>query len=959
MIKIIKNIILIVVIVFLQNIFVSSKAFSNDANTARDKLMMIIDEELKEIDRLNRQSRSFNPELQFRKAEIILEKGRLIKERENDDYLNIDPAYRGKVKKKQYFRQSYRYYLWAKNIATNITKKQPKYKRKAELYYILGFYEKEFGKEVLALDYFKKSELSSKEGTDFNLRCKSALAEIYYNQKKYNEAKKYYEITLRKTNDKWWTKDAYSLAWSYHKTGSSQLAITTMKTVIEKSKAGGYVDMTFLAYKDIGLFFAESGRTDEGVKYFRSQNKDVVVELLTIASYLRDKGNYLQTLEVYEEAHNSTSDGRLKTKVYLEKLKLSDKFYRQDQHIKDSRKVLDLWKAGFLDEEQHKLYVLQMKKQVALVQKRMDSKYKNTTDDVLKQRALITEEYFSMLSTVDSKNLDEYQFYNAESQYQTKQYERAAALYQTSFDKAKENNNLKMMKLSAEGLLAALGPESSNFKSRNEYYETAYKNYLKVDQKSNKSEDVYRRLYKLLYQQGDEEGMKSVLQEYSRNFSKNVTEQDQMVASLLSVYEKKKQNDQAAALIDEVQNGRYFVSNKLKGEVYGVKQKMEVKEVEGLIASGDNLSAVKGYQKIFNDSKSHKLTKANAAYNLMVLFYKNNELNSTYNWGVESLDLMGDQFVTGNIPSFVAISKYLFERMQFQASADLAHRTLAKICSASQAQYKKILLNNSVLSYRAADLNRKLLSLIEMAKTCKVADDAVYAAEVEYLDSLRENSSWNELVKRIELTHYAGSKYSSFELEYLLDICLVSSKSERNASCQKLISAASVVSRQGSKVSGRALDSLVFGNVERIWKEILVWQNQKLKFPEASFNIILKERLKNLEKITEDLLSLQKTGSRLAIVQSFEMLAYCYNKISYDILMFSPVGVSNEYLQSFKLSMQQVAKSLSSKSEEYRKQYLEISSKQELIAPLRDIYPIAIPLQQNSTYKIMYNFGEK
>lgn len=215
----------------------------------RDQLMMIIDEELKEIDRLSRQSKKFNAELQFRKAETILEKGRLTKERENEDYLNIDAKYRGKVKKQQYFRQSYRYYLWAKQIATNITKKDKNYRRTPELYYILGFYEKEFGKEALALNYFIKAEASSKPGTDFNLRCKSALAETYYNQKNYVDAKRYYEVTLKRIADKWWTKDAYSLAWCYYKTNNSGAAINTMKTVIEKSKSGGFVDMTFLAQR--------------------------------------------------------------------------------------------------------------------------------------------------------------------------------------------------------------------------------------------------------------------------------------------------------------------------------------------------------------------------------------------------------------------------------------------------------------------------------------------------------------------------------------------------------------------------------------------------------------------------------------------------------------------------------------------------------------------------------------
>lgn len=930
--------------------------YAQKREDTRDKLMLIIDEELKEIDRLTRQIKKFNPELQFRKAETILEKGRLIKEQENEDFLNIDAKYRGKVKKKQYFRQSYRYYLWAKNIAVSITKKDPNYRRTPELYYILGFYEKEFGKEKNALDFFKKAEATSKAGTDFNLRCKSALAELYFNQKNYLEAKRHYEVTLKRTNDKWWTKDAHSLAWCYHKTNNSSAAINTMKTVIERSKAGGYVDMTFLAYKDIGLFFAESDRADDGVRYFKTQNKDVVVEMLTIASYLRDKGNYQQTLDVYEQAHNSTSDGRLQAKIYIEKLILADKFYRQDQHIKDSKKLLALWKNGQLDEAQQKAYIQQMKKQVALVQRKMDTKYKGVSGESLKEKAQLAEDYFALLSQVDAQNLDEYQFYNAESQFQTRQYERAAVLYQQSFDKAKENNNLKMMKLSAEGLLAALGPDSADFKSRNEYFETAYKNYLEVDKNSEKSEDIYRRLYKLMYQEGDVEGMKNVLKEYSRNFSKNTTEQDKMVASLLSVYEKKKQNDQAAALIDEVQGGRYFVSDKLKGEVYGVKQKMEIKEVEGLIASGDSKSAIKGYEKIFKDSKSNKVTKANAAYNLMVLSYKNNELNPTYNWGVEALDLMSEQFVIGNIPSFVAISKYLFERMQFLASGDLAHRALAKICSASQQQYKKLLLNNSVLSYRAADQNKKLMTLIEMGKTCRVPEDAIIAAEVEYLDSLREKKLWIELTRRIDSSKYGGSTYSNFELEYLLDGCINNdSGAGDNRSCSKLELAASTVQSRGEKLVGRALDGVAYKKAGDIWRKIQTWQNAKLRFPEKTFNELLDKRLKTLEKIVEELLALQKSGSRLAINQSFEMLAYSYHKIGNELETFTPSGVSIDYLQSFKASMAQVAKSLKDKSIDYRKQFLDVSSRQELIAPLRGLYPIAIPNKIQGNFKVMFN----
>lgn len=929
-----------------------SNVYSEQKNS-RDQLMKLIDDELKEIDRIVRQSRQFNPELQFRKAETVLEKGRLIKERENEDYLNIDPKFRGKVNKAKFFRQSYRYYLMAKNIAVNVTKKSPNYNRTPELNYILGFYEKEFGKEKSALNFFKKAEATSKANTEFNLRCKSAIAEISYNQRNYEEAKKYYEVTLKRIQDKWWTKDAHSLAWCYHKTGQTNQAISTMKKVIEKSQNGEFVDMQFIAYKDIGLFYAESGQADDGVKYLKSQNKDVVSEMMTIAAFLRDKGSYQHTLDVYKEAYDSTNDNKLKSKILLEKLVLADKFFNKEQHLSDSKLLVNYWKEGALEEDQEKMYILQMKKQVALVQKRMDTKYNSQNSDKLKDKAKMAENYFEILSVVDSKNADEYQFYNAESQFQTMQYERAAELYKKSFDDAKKNNNLKLMKLSAEGLLAALGPDSGDFKERNQYFEQAYTNYLEVDKASSKSEDIYRRLYRLMYQQGNADGMKKILQEYSKSFSKNTAEQDKMVASLLSVYDKKKENDKVAGLVDEVESGKYFVSEKLKGDIYGVKQKIELKEAESSIASGDINSAVKNYEKIYKDHKSNKLAKANAVYNLMVLSYRNNELTPTYNYGIESLDLMGEQAIVGNLPSFVSISKYLFERMQFQASADFAHRVFAKICSASQIQYKKMLFNNAVLSYRAADQNRKIISLVEMGKVCKLSDELVVAAEVEYLDALREKRNWGEMLRRLEKNNkFYDQKFSGIELEYYFDACR---ESQESSPCNALKKNVEIITLNNWKVTGRSLDAVAYVKSNSIWEKIKIWTMVKLKFPEKVYNDVLAKKLKTLEQIVEELLALQKIGSRLGINQGYELLAYVYFSIAKEIHDFNPQGVSKEYMDSFKKSMDQISSSLYQKGNDYRHQSLDVMSKQESIAPLRGIFPIAFPLEQKTNMKIQFS----
>ena len=61
--------------------------FSDDNVEERKvALLKIIDEELVEISRLNKQNKSNNPTILLRMAELLLEKARLIKESENKKY---------------------------------------------------------------------------------------------------------------------------------------------------------------------------------------------------------------------------------------------------------------------------------------------------------------------------------------------------------------------------------------------------------------------------------------------------------------------------------------------------------------------------------------------------------------------------------------------------------------------------------------------------------------------------------------------------------------------------------------------------------------------------------------------------------------------------------------------------------------------------------------------------------
>jgi tetratricopeptide (TPR) repeat protein len=926
----------------------------------RLEVMYVIDQEIKEVERLQRVNKKFDAELEFRKADLYLEKGRLIKESENEDYLNSPAAQRGQVNKKEFFRQSYRYFLKAKEIALVIPKKNKRYEKNPELYYIIGFYAKEFGDENDALKYFKSSESVSSSEKSINLKAKTAIAEIFFNQKKYLDAMKYYEKTVPVVNDKWWTKDAYNLSWCYFKTKNYKQSITLMKKVIEKSADSNYVDLSREGLRDIGLFYGESGQIDDGVSYLEKQKQDVLPELMKIGIYLRGQGNYQRSLSVFNQAIESSPNYDLKTQVCLEKMILADKFNEPKLHMQASQESLGYIRSGSVSPATVQKIILQVQRQVGLLQKKNEGRIFEKESSVILERTAFIEKYFAILNEMDEKKSHEYAFYNAESQFFARKYERAAELYKSAFDQAKVKNDLKIMKLSAEGLLSALGPDSEDFKNRNSYYEVAYSNYLSVDPRSQKSEEVYKRLFKLFYEQKNAEKMKELLQQYASVFSTKSDEQDKMVSALLSVYQKKKQNEQSAKLIDDVNSGKFFVSQKLKGEVYDLSQKIELKQVESFLTSGDYKKAEAGYLKAYNQKSSSKLIKSNASYNLMVIYYKSDNLQATYDWSVKALQEMQLADLTAKLPSFVSITKYLFERMQFTASADLSHRVFAGICQSSQGSYKKTLFNNAVLSYRAAEATKKLKQLIQNGEECRLDNTLTASAYSELRDNFKEKKSYNELYSLL-MSHplllssdYEDAFYLYPNLQSLNKSQALKLKNHVESSF-KLVSA----KMNYSEIPLSALDLMSWFSLEPLIVQVKDWASLKFQFPEKTFNQIMEKKIKQLANLVDQINAAQRSQSRISAVFGGELLAYMHLKLAKDIEQFRPgKSVSSDYERSFLEEMKKIYAPLRQKGFDYVKYTQDLMNKKEILASSLKLYPLSVPLSNSADYKSLMESGE-
>ena len=91
--------------IFLIYIFSLQVALGITLDERRMQIVKIIDEELSEVSRLAKQSGNRNPDHLLRMAELYLEKARLWREKENQDFIALPENVRRKTDKKKYFSQ--------------------------------------------------------------------------------------------------------------------------------------------------------------------------------------------------------------------------------------------------------------------------------------------------------------------------------------------------------------------------------------------------------------------------------------------------------------------------------------------------------------------------------------------------------------------------------------------------------------------------------------------------------------------------------------------------------------------------------------------------------------------------------------------------------------------------------------------------------------------------------------
>tara|TARA_R110000868_G_scaffold340216_1_gene600903 strand:- start:17226 stop:20111 length:2886 start_codon:yes stop_codon:yes gene_type:complete len=910
----------------------SSQAFSQDTESRRSELVNIIDLELKEITRLNRTTGNTKPELLLRMAELLLEKARLLKDKETKAILEMSPEQRRRTNMKAAFSQSNKYFIQAQRTCQLIAKKFPRYRGLGDVYYIMAFNYKEFGDEKKAERYFAVSLKKTKSGTASYRRAQLALAETYYNQQKYKQAIPLYESALRTKDNRWWTKDSLNLSWSYFRIKDYNKAIGLIREVGRLSESKDYVDMSQEVERDLAFFYTEAGRTKEAVDFYKNKGGDVAANLLKVGMQLKNQGKFTIAQATLEEALANSSNDSQKIRVQVELLSVYEKFGNINKHLATCQDLATYYQAKKLEKEDTDKLLYHVKRMAAVLQKQVASGNYSRQKKTQSEKANAAVSYFALTATLEPTKAARHQFHAAETMYANEDYDVAAQAYVQALNLARQNGDTKYEDMAMDGLVSTLSRPGVSAAVKEKYLEFAYIASIKKERDPKKRYTLYQRLFTLYADKKEFSRAEQALVAFRKEFPKSIGVQEAMLGKVIDHYRSVNDKNSVFQWVGRINNGEFVVSKQYADKLRLIVLTLQFDSVEKYSSKGDKKRALQGYVEIYRNKLSPVESRKNAAYNITILFHELGHADMTKRWAQNTLELFDRSDMEKFSPTFLSIGNDFLNAQRMDDAFMVYNEGLQKLCRGKDKSERTYFRNAHIVALAKGDINAAK-NIVSNGYRCKIPTSDLETAQMDIIRAYADEGQINDMMSEVGRV----SKVAKLQGELIpfLEIYrkAISSSGRSTASLEKqMIGYYLNAKKRGYSLPVDALNAVALIKAQDLESYKSRLESIDLKFPEAVYNKALQTKLAMLDKLTDMSKDVMSVGSGEGIARAYRVLVEAYLHVSQVVADFTPVGKSPEYVQSFRASMGQVAVPLKAKSDELRSEALAKAKSEDILS---------------------------
>ncbi len=867
------------------------------------KLMVLIDSEIKTI----KGNRYSGPELKHRLFELYSEKIKLIKEKENLNLLKADAQVVLKNGKESFFKSSQEQYKTAQSYALSIVAQYPKYQRIAEIYYALAINSRDYG-TAQDTERFLKLAIANSVGESKTLyNAKTALAEYYYNNKRYHEAVAYYSDVLKNSDDEWYGKHLYNAGWCHLKERNFKKALELIKLSFETTKNKKYVSMKEQVFNAIGIFFVQADATYEGVEFFEANANPSAPHLLGLALSSMNKNNFSITDEVLKSALKDTrkrKDANGEMKVRLTQLDVYRESKKDEQYFETANSILELHKKNKLDTEdlfmaQNKIKEVAGFMQINLVKDKTKDPVVYNKDEYKK-----IMRYFDILASLDRPNKRLYRYYQGETALSAQEYPVALKYYVRAVMNAKiTKDKTEVTRKSLDAMLATIELAKLPKAKEDEYTIFAFKNFVIFYPQSDKSQAIYQKLFNKYFELNRIKKAVNILMAYKFYYKGDEKIHREMLTQILDSYIKEKNTDKLAFWIGKIEKGYLNFSKDYIENSIAVLGGLLFDKYQALEKKGQIKEAMKGYESIYDSKQYPRRTKAEAAYAISALSLEQNKAKDSYKWLKKSLELYEDKDLIKVTGSLFVLAKGYRLLQNFETSNEVALMVAKRFCKDIYKNKEDFyqLINENIIVHK---MNiSALLNAESEFKKCDLSEKLITRTQTENMERLIFADKYKDSVAyfKANATNASLAKMMEKYLKYKFYQNPESVKKDM-ADLQSILDLSATTTQY----------QYVLEFTKKVEEMKFVFTEEE-KFNEDKFNSELEQYFAMIGELNNEAIALSKQSGPEEVIMIRNVLGKPYFSLVKAVRSYIPKGVDDKYLEGFKQGMRQITESLLSK----------------------------------------------
>lgn len=900
-----------------------------------NKLMTLVGQEMKILENAKRKG----VEIKYRMLELHSERLKLIHEKNNREFMEKSKVTGSGKNKETFFGETRAYYQITKDFGVRILKDNPVSHRKAEVMYAMALNSRDYGRDNITEQYLIQAiALVKDHKNSIRHHAETALADYYYNEKRFPEAITYYQRVIKNAEDDWMTKHLFNLSWCYLKNREFDKAIDTIKKSYFESKNPLYVNIKDQVLDNIGSFYVYAGRSLDGLEFYLDNEKDPVPYLIPMALKASDKGHEKETKEILDAAQKVVD----KNEFYQHQEELLHTyldFYRHynrfADHEKMARNLVAYYKKAhqeLAEDKKSKFQIVlkddaieKMRSVAGFLQVKLAKDVKKDESNYKEEELEIVLSYFGHLIILDPNRKVEYFYFRAETYYSVLQFKNAAPSYVEAVNEAKRVKHDELARKSLNSLLALTGQEVLEKNENKKYLIFAYSEHIGFWPRDAKSELIYPKLFEIYREAQDDKKATALIRSYNTAYPEHLKEQQTFMTKILDQFIDKKNTEKLTHWVAEFKTGFLSFSKDIIEKTEITLGNILFIQYQDLAKKGERVAAIKGFESLYVHKLYPDKVKYQAAFFASMLNLELGETVKSYHWQALAYARMTEAEKLERRDEQMRMAERTYRLQDFITSYKIADFLLQKFCSLkddTQTRLYEVAVMTALVEEKAADAERIVSEYSKCLKKPEVRDAAL--AQIYQLHEKKGDFFALRLfVQRHHVEPYI-TQYRFTLQKWFWEKTDINLKTHIQAEFKALKHPETIAWLQEMNLQKEA---------EKDMQEIratVVWN--KPQFDGEAFNKSLESYLLKLKNFKDRYQPLtQSTQVDLAILTT-RLFSEVYSHIGQTIQGLRPQGMDAQTMNDFGNAMKQLSQQFLTASRQYDKNLEKALKDKETLA---------------------------